>query len=228
MVHHREFFRQFRSQFETTGAIAPSSRFLAKAITGPLLQKQREAGEKPLRVLEVGPGTGAFTRFIVRQLRPQDQFDLVEINENFANVLESSFETDPHWNAVSSQSQLHRSPLQDFECDAPYDVIISGLPLNNFSPDLVASIFEQYWRLLKPTGSLSYFEYMYIRSAKKKLSVKAERERLHRLDEIIAPFLKSQRFKRSWVFMNVPPAWVQHLTAPAEILAPSPTQETES
>ncbi|MEZ6049377.1 MAG: class I SAM-dependent methyltransferase [Planctomycetaceae bacterium] len=107
-------------------------------------------------------------------------------------------------------------PLQDFQAAEPYDVIISGLPLNNFSPELVALIFEQYWRLLKPTGSLSYFEYMYIRSAKKKLAKKSERERLHQLDEIIMPFLKSQRFKRSWVFLNVPPAWVQHLTAPAE------------
>lgn len=215
MVHHREFFRQFRKQFETTGAIAPSSRFLAKAITGPLLQKQRQSDNgAPLRILEVGPGTGAFTRFIVRQLRPQDQFDLVEINPEFANLLEQSFDSDPHWKAVADQSKLFRVPLQEFAASDQYDVIISGLPLNNFSPELVASIFEQYWRLLKPTGSLSYFEYMYIRSAKKKLSVKNERERLHQLDEIIVPFIKSQRFKRSWVFMNVPPAWVQHLTAP--------------
>ncbi|MCA9039097.1 MAG: methyltransferase domain-containing protein [Planctomycetaceae bacterium] len=216
MVHHREFFRQFRQQFETTGAIAPSSRFLAKAITGPLVQKQRQSENgAPLRVLEVGPGTGAFTKLIVRQLRPQDQFDLVEINDDFANLLELSFENDPHWNNVSEQSELHRCPLQDFDAAEPYDVIISGLPLNNFSPELVASIFDQFWRLLKPGGSLSYFEYMYIRSAKKKLAAKSERERLHQLDEIIKPFLKSQRFKRSWVFLNVPPAWVQHLTAPA-------------
>src|SRR3712207_2100544 len=57
---HLEFLRQFRRQFETTGAVAPSSRFLAAAMTGPLSRRT-----KPARILEVGPGTGAVTRKIV-------------------------------------------------------------------------------------------------------------------------------------------------------------------
>ena len=36
---YRTFFRQFRQQFETTGAIAPSSRFLARAMARPLQQR---------------------------------------------------------------------------------------------------------------------------------------------------------------------------------------------
>ena len=54
-AEHLAFFRQFRETFETTGAVAPSSRFLAKALTEPLSQRKG-----PVRVLEVGPGT-AFT-----------------------------------------------------------------------------------------------------------------------------------------------------------------------
>ena len=36
--------------------------------------------EAPRRILECGPGTGAVTAEIVRQLRPGDQLDILEIN----------------------------------------------------------------------------------------------------------------------------------------------------
>src|SRR5437870_2641258 len=75
---HLEFFRQYRRRFQTTGAVAPSSRFLARALAKPFEQHAR-----PCRVLEIGPGTGAVTRRIVRLLKPDDRLDLVELNENF-------------------------------------------------------------------------------------------------------------------------------------------------
>jgi phosphatidylethanolamine/phosphatidyl-N-methylethanolamine N-methyltransferase len=65
-AEHLEFFRQYRHRFQTTGAVAPSSRFLARALARPL---QQHAG--PCRVLEVGPGTGAVTRRIARLLKPK-------------------------------------------------------------------------------------------------------------------------------------------------------------
>ena len=46
-----EFLKQFRERFHTTGAVLPSSRFLARAMT----QSLRDRGS-PKRVLEVGPG----------------------------------------------------------------------------------------------------------------------------------------------------------------------------
>ena len=71
------FFRQFRQRFETTGAIAPSSRFLARSMTSYLAARDPAI---PLRVLEIGPGTGPVTNSIVQHLRPQDVFDMVELN----------------------------------------------------------------------------------------------------------------------------------------------------
>ena len=87
---HVEFFRQFRTQFHTTGAIAPSSRRLARAMTRHI------AGPRgPARILEVGPGTGAVTRRILRLLRTEDRLDLVELNESFADLLRQRFQSDP-------------------------------------------------------------------------------------------------------------------------------------
>src|SRR5262245_49636372 len=61
----RAFFGQFRRQYHTTGSILPSSRALGRALTKPMRQ-----AAAPRRILEIGPGTGAVTREIVRSLRP--------------------------------------------------------------------------------------------------------------------------------------------------------------
>jgi len=206
------FLRQFGKQFETTGSILPSSRFLAKAITRFLAQR----GDAPLRVLECGPGTGAFTDQIVRCLRPGDRFDLVELNEDFVNVLRNRFATESHWQAVADLSEIHQLPLQEFSDAAPYDFIISGLPHVNFPPAVVETITDSYFRLLKPGGTLSYFEYMFIRPLKKQITVGATRQKIHGVDRILAGHLRQHRLCRDNVFLNVPPAWVQHLRVGTE------------
>ena len=208
----RLFFQQFRERFHTTGAILPSSRMLAKAMTGPF-----EKRNHPARLLEIGPGTGAVTKRIVRLLQPGDSLDLVELNKHFADALKERFQADPVYQRVQDLSRIHVCPLQEFETEGNYDFIISGLPLNNFSAELVREIFGIYFELLKPGGSLSYFEYMYIRSIKKVITKKEERDRLRKLDSIAASYLDQYRFHRSWVFVNFPPAWVQHLQKDEEV-----------
>jgi phosphatidylethanolamine/phosphatidyl-N-methylethanolamine N-methyltransferase len=205
--NYLEFFRQFRERYETTGAIAPSSRGLARAMSRPL----RESEHRPARVLEIGPGTGAVTGHIIQALGPEDTFDLVELNESFADVLRKRFDTDPQWLSVSDRSELHVCPIQEFQSEAPYDFIVSGLPLNNFPADLVEEIFRVYFRLLAPAGVLSYFEYMYVRTLRKRIGKNEARERLSKIDDTMNSYVQRHRFKRDSILINLPPAWVQHL-----------------
>ena len=200
------FYSEFRQRYYTTGSIIPSSRFLAAAITKPLTKR-----EGPRRVLEIGPGTGAFTQKIVKQLRPDDQFDIVEINPTFAAVIRDQFEQNPAYQRVADISKVHETPLQEFHYDAPYDIIISGLPTTNFDVPLVKEIFETFVELLAPGGELSYFEYMYLRQMRKYVDKKSNRLRLREMDRVIQPFHDEMRFDRSWVWLNLSPAWVHHL-----------------
>lgn len=204
------FFRQFRERFETTGAVLPSSRFLARAMTRPLA---RCTG--PRRILEVGPGTGAVTGHIVREVRPDDRFDLVEINNEFASLLKQRFETDPHYKPAAAVSKVHVCPLQEFAADGEYDVIISGLPFNNFPAELVESLVDRCLTLLKPGGTFSLFEYMFVRPIRVSVTRGPEKERLAAIERIMQNRFQSQRVRRDWIFINVPPAWVQHLRRPA-------------
>jgi phosphatidylethanolamine/phosphatidyl-N-methylethanolamine N-methyltransferase len=202
------FFRQFRKRFETTGSIAPSSRFLARSMTRFIAS--RDPG-KPVRILEIGPGTGPVTEEIVRLLHGADVFDLVELNEEFVSILNRRFETEPAWAAVKHQSTVHQLPLQEFPSTQPYDFVVSGLPLNNFSAELVSTIADAYFRLLNPGGVLSYFEYMYVRPIRKVLTRGAEKIRIKAIDDILQAHCDRCRIQRDSIWLNLPPAWVQHL-----------------
>jgi phospholipid N-methyltransferase len=203
---HVEFFRQFRTQFHTTGSVAPSSRHLARAMTRHLA-----APRGPARILEVGPGTGAVTRRIVKLLRPEDRLDLVELNDSFANLLRQRFQSDPVFQPAAAQSQVHVCGIEKFKSDAKYDYVISGLPFNNFSPGFVAQVLQAFDELMAPGGTLSYFEYMYVRPLRRLVSRQSERTRLAELDRVLNAFLSAHGASRDSVFFNLPPAWVQHL-----------------
>lgn len=202
----RQFYRQFREQYTTTGSILPSSRALARALSRPL---RRAPG--PRRILEVGPGTGAVTAELVRLLRPNDRLHIVEINAAFVKHLDGRFATEPSFQRVRGQCRLLHAPLQAVPGEACYDFMISGLPLNNFSLALVEEIFASYERLLAPSGILSYFEYLAIRALKMPFVATAERERLQRLTCYLDEKIKAYQVAADTVFLNVPPAVARHL-----------------
>src|ERR1700677_3247975 len=119
----REFYQEFRRAYRNTGSILPSSRGLARALASPFRQRIG-----PARILEVGPGTGAVTTEIVRQLRPHDRLDIVEINAHFVDVLRRRFDEEPLFQARQSQANLIHAPLQEVPGAAVYDYMISGGP----------------------------------------------------------------------------------------------------
>jgi phospholipid N-methyltransferase len=202
----REFYGEFRRQYRNTGSILPSSRSLARALVSEM---RRASG--PRRILEVGPGTGAVTAEIVRQLRPEDRLDIVEINEHFVDVLRRRFAEEPLFQGRREQARLIHAPLQNVPGEGVYDFMISGLPLNNFPLALVRDILKAYRRLLKPRGVLSYFEYIAIRQVKTLFVNRREQRRLHVLGRVFDRTIRAYQIREQQVFLNVPPAVARHL-----------------
>ncbi len=198
------FFREFQRTFHTTGAILPSGRFLAWALTKHLAQPRRAC-----RLLEVGPGTGAVTRAIVRHLGPEDLLDAVEINARFVRLLEERIRRDRVFAPWREQINVIHAGVEDLIGEAVYDYIVSGLPLNNFSSGEVRRIFSTYERLLKPGGTLTYYEYAWVRQLTGPFVSKRERSRLFRVSRLMRGYVRDFQVRREQILINVPPATVR-------------------
>lgn len=184
----------------------PSSRFLAQAL---VTEARKPRG--PARILEVGPGTGSVTRAIARCLQPNDRLDAVEINARFVDLLRRRIDTDKVLRQHRDQIEVIHAGVEELIGEGVYDFIISGLPLNNFPVALVRKIFAAYDRLLKPGGTLSYYEYVLIRQLKTPFVDRRERRRLYRVGRVVGKYIRAHQIRRQRVFMNVPPAVVRHL-----------------
>ena len=206
LADYRLFFRQFRRRYHTTGAILPSGPALCRALA-------HYVGDTtgPNHILEVGPGTGVVTRHIVRAMGPDDRLNLVELNEQFVARLRQRFIEEPSFANVSDRAEVIHCPIEELPTEKSYDLIISGLPLNNFSVADVERILESFERLLRPGGTLSFFEYIAIRKARALVSRSQERARLSGIGRALDRRLHEGEVRRDWIWPNVPPAWVHHV-----------------
>jgi phospholipid N-methyltransferase len=207
---YRVFLGEFVRSFHSTGAILPSGRALGRA-----LARHVRGGRGPRRILEVGPGTGAVTRWIIEGLDDGDTLDLVELNESFVKRLRERLAADPRFRPAADRTTIHHGAIEAVGGEGTYDVIVSGLPLNNFDAANVAQILDVMLRLLKPGGALSFFEYVGVRPLRALLSNGRERARLRGVGEAIAQARQGRAIGRDLVMPNVPPAWVHHLRSKA-------------
>ncbi|MGI5352584.1 class I SAM-dependent methyltransferase [Streptomyces sp. CA-250714] len=207
------FARAFLTATRTTGAIAPSSAALSRALT----QHIRPGGpDQPRAVLEVGPGTGAVTRHIARLLGPHDPLDLVESSPEFVTRLRTALHRDPALTPVAPRTRLWPGLVEEQELgECAYDTIVCGLPFANFAPEAVTAVFARLLTALRPGGTLSFFSYAGGRALRSADPRRAAARRAVR--EAIAPHLLEERL----VLSNLPPARVHHLGAPATVGAPS-------
>jgi phospholipid N-methyltransferase len=228
---YRVFWREFRQQYHTTGAVLPSGRTLAIALTryvragdsgvSEFLRNAEDAVSEKVpcvgrRILEVGPGTGAVTGQILRAMRSDDRLFLVERNDQFVAQLRARLAGDPAFSPLSDRVTLIHASVEDLPEIEPYDLVISGLPLNNFDVDTVEQILAKLHRLLTPGGTLSFFEYVAVRRAKLLVSAQMERERLRGIGQIFEDVLSKHEIRRDLVLANVTPAWVHHVRFTAE------------
>jgi phospholipid N-methyltransferase len=223
---YRVFWRQFREMYESTGAVLPSGRALAAALSRYVrdgewhaarsLRDSESAVSEKLpyvgrRILEVGPGTGAVTGQIVRAMWPGDRLVLVERNDQFVAWLRRRLGEMPEFESASDRITLVHAAVEELPEEKPFHLIISGLPLNNFSAESVKQILAKLRRLLAQGGTLSFFEYVAIRRAKALVSRREERERLRSISALFRDLLGEHETRRELVLANVPPAWVHHV-----------------
>lgn len=185
----------------TVGSLWPSSRGLSRAMVAPIFDENLAHRGTPLRVLEVGAGVGPITAELVDRLLPGDTLDVVELSPDFCRVLRERFGGGPVVPTV------HEVSILDFAPGRTYDHVVSGLPLANFPIEMVERIYDRYFDLLEPGGTLIMFKYILGREALRTLGVGENRRRAARLMELEAA-LDRHQVDLKVVPLNFPPAHV--------------------
>lgn len=141
------FFRAWVSNPLQVAAISPSGAALANLITHEI-----SADSGP--VLELGPGTGVFTRaLLARGVRERDLV-LVEHSPDFASLLRHRFPAA----RVHHMDATRLSEVDLFEHSVVGNVV-SGLPLLSMKPKKVIAILAGAFGYLRPGGTFYQFTY---------------------------------------------------------------------
>ncbi|SDG72907.1 Phospholipid N-methyltransferase [Sinosporangium album] len=145
------FLGQFLRSPAIVGAVAPSSRKLAQAVTTPL----PESGD-PV-IVELGPGTGPFTAEIQRRLGGRGHHLAVEINAPMARVLAERY---PRVDVVVGDACELPKMLADRGLGQA-DVIVSGLPWAAFPRALQLRLMSAVTGVLAAGGAFTTFAYVH-------------------------------------------------------------------
>jgi phosphatidylethanolamine/phosphatidyl-N-methylethanolamine N-methyltransferase len=141
------FVREFMENPRTVGAVCSSSRRLGECISRYLDLTSNGF------ILELGGGTGAITDVLLRRVVPPDRLVVLEQSERFVRHLRNRF---PGVHVVGGDAGRAEELLHRL---APFDAIVSGLPLHSLCPKAVSHITHACAGLLSPNGKLLQFTY---------------------------------------------------------------------
>lgn len=139
-----QFFRAWIRNPLRVASITPSGTPLSDLIV-------REIGPETGRVIELGPGTGVFTRALLRRGVAEENIVLVEQGPEFAGLLRQRF---PKAAIVCTDA----AKIARF-CAEPAGAAISGLPLLSMRPEKVFAILAGTFSRLDGDAALYQFTY---------------------------------------------------------------------
>jgi phospholipid N-methyltransferase len=186
---HWLFLTHFRKSPRTVGAIAPSSRRLARAMVDGLSLEQKPG----VRVVELGPGTGSVTGEIARRL-PADAVCLaIDVDPVFSARVGARW---PQITSVCDHAERLVAIARARDL-LPIDHIVSGLPFASLPVSSARAIVEAIVSSLGPGGTFTTFQYVHAYGFPSAVSVR----------QTLTREMGSSP-ARTFVFGNLPPALV--------------------
>ena len=176
----------------STGAVAPSSKFLAREIL------RHWPKPKDGLIVEYGPGTGSFTKVVSERLDQQHYIGL-ELNPEFTKSLKGLF---PHLDILEKSAADLPDVLDKKSLTAPH-LIISGLPWANFNVELQKSILGSTVENLHEEGT--FFNFC--------LCSCSQNEKAQAFKSLLGDHFNDVKVSKV-VWRNVPPAVIYHCKNP--------------
>jgi phosphatidylethanolamine/phosphatidyl-N-methylethanolamine N-methyltransferase len=145
------FLSRFLRDPRRVGAIAPSSGALAQVMVAALPR------EGQANVVELGPGTGAFTGHILERLGRKGRYLGIEVDPAFAAVVRERF---PGATCVTASAERLDAIVAE-QGLGPVDHVVSGLPWASLPGPAAGRIIERIAAALRPGGTFTTFQYVH-------------------------------------------------------------------
>ena len=149
---YRAFLAAFFRDRKTVGAVAPTSRGVAKRMAR--LGRVRAAKN----VAELGPGTGAITHSLLRALPKDGRLWGFEVYEPFVEHLRETYGNDPRLIVVPESAEEVRS-VREREAPEGMDAIISSVPFSLLGEEQTLAILRSVSDSLRPGGFFVALQY---------------------------------------------------------------------
>jgi phospholipid N-methyltransferase len=144
------FFREAIKNLKTSGTVAPSSRFLAKKMLKGINFSKVEV------IVELGPGNGAITKYILKKLPPKATLICFEINDNFYQQLKTI--KNPQLVVINASAEKIKEEINALGFSKTSH-IISSLPLTIIPNQISNEILEKSYEILKINGLFIQYQY---------------------------------------------------------------------
>ncbi len=146
------FWRQYLRRPLGVGAVMPSGSKLARAMIDVL-----DPGKDEI-IVELGPGTGAFTERLIAQGVAPKNLILVELDQHFAHFLRRRY---PGATVVEESAANLPRVLAGLRHDK-VSRILSGLPLRSMKAPTRDAITQAMANALAPGGIVAQFSYFHV------------------------------------------------------------------
>lgn len=132
------------------GAIVPTSSVAVKRVCS------RIDFDRARVIVEYGPGTGVFSKFILRRMSPESKLILIEINPEFCRILRRI--DDPRIHVFQESAEDIGRILEECGEDSA-DHMISGIPFSILNKTLRNRILDNTHNALAPQGKFLVYQY---------------------------------------------------------------------
>lgn len=142
------FLKQLIKSYKYTGAVAPSSKFLANKMINDVNIKKAKT------IVELGPGTGAITDIILTNMNDDAQLWTFDINKDFCTILQKKYKGKHiHTDIINIKYFLQQDNI------TTVDAIISGIPFANFSDNECINMLNEIKQIMHDDTLFTLFTY---------------------------------------------------------------------
>ncbi|WP_456277008.1 class I SAM-dependent methyltransferase [Bacillus sp. AK128] len=149
------FILQYLFRPRTVGSITPSSQFLTKLMMKQIDFKQAEY------IVEYGPGTGVFTKHLVKNRKQETVIIIIESNETFYHYVLDQFKDEPNLYVINDSAENIDKILKDLSIPT-VNYVVSGLPFASLPRKVSHSILAKTNNLLSQQGRFITFQYSHV------------------------------------------------------------------